>query len=247
MQTTQPYRDQHVGVCAGVFGMKYPHAAVIDIGANVGDTAARMASNCGNDLILIEPSEFYLSYLEKNAALFPNKTVIENVMIGGEEMARGNLVHWGGTAYFEPTEATEAKRFVTKQLSDFRSEVCFVKCDTDGNDFAIVNRNLSWLSTFRPGLNLEVQIRTNQDLSEANRAFRNLWSIGYRYFLFFDDPGFMLLGTNNLEQVIELNRYQFKLYEHGESVKSIANFDVLCCHERDLDAFRNVRDYYSIY
>jgi hypothetical protein len=96
-QRSQPYRDQHIGISAGLFGRKYPRAALIDIGANVGDSAARMASHCRNDLILIEPSPLYLKYLKKNAALFHNKTMIEEVLIGGESMGHGNLVHTGGS------------------------------------------------------------------------------------------------------------------------------------------------------
>ena len=55
----QPYRDLSIGIAAKYLGKKYPHAAVLDIGANVGDSAAHIATYCGNDLILVELSSFF--------------------------------------------------------------------------------------------------------------------------------------------------------------------------------------------
>lgn len=246
-QRSQPYRDQHIGISAGLFGRKYPRAAMIDIGANVGDSAAQMASHCRNDLVLIEPSPLFIKYLRKNAALFHNNTNIEEVLIGDEPMGHGTLVHSSGTAYFEPGRPGTPKQFTTKQLSDFAQDVCFVKCDTDGHDFGIIDVNISWFGRNRPGLIIEDQIRTKHDLDQANISFSKLRSVGYRHFLFFDDPGFMIMGTDSLEQIWELNRYQFKLFEREEHQKSMWNFDVLCCHERDTDLFEAVRAYYRAY
>lgn len=246
-QLSQPYRDQHIGIAAGLFARKYPSAMLIDIGANVGDSAAWMASRCPNDLVLIEPSPFYIKYLKKNAALFPNKTVVQQVLIGSAPMTHGDLVHHAGTAYYESGKLNGPKRFVTKQLSDFQGDICLVKCDTDGYDFTIVNENISWLAAHKPGAIIEIQIRTKTNLDQANEVFANLMSIGYVGFIFFDDPGFMVLGTDSLEQINELNRYQFKLFEREEHRKSIWNFDVLCCHNRDADVFDAVRTYYHTY
>ena len=246
-QLSQPYRDQHIGIAAGLFGIKYPNAALIDIGANVGDSAALMASHCQNDLILIEPSPLYVKYLKNNVAQFRNKTVIEEVLIGGESMSHGNLVHLGGTAYLEPGKPGAPKQFATKQLSEFSQDVCLVKCDTDGHDFDIVIENIPWFGKLRPGLIIENQIRTKTDLDQANIAFSKLMSVGYRQFLFFDDPGFMIMGTDSFEQIQALNRYQFKLFEREQSQRSLWNFDVLCCHERDADLFEAVRAYYRAY
>jgi hypothetical protein len=125
--------------------------------------------------------------------------------------------------------------------------VCLIKCDTDGNDFVIVDENICWFGQHRPGLIIEDQIRTKTDLDQANITFSKLASVGYRHFLFFDDPGFMISGTDSLEQIRDLNRYQFKLFEREEYHKSMWNFDVLCCHERDADLFEAVRAYYRAY
>lgn len=135
------------------------------------------------------------------------------------------------TAYFEPSKPDAPKQFSTKQLSDFPQDVCLVKCDTDGHDFEVIQENISWFGRCRPGLIIENQIRTNAHLDQANTMFSELVSVGYRNSLFYDDPGFMILGTDSLEQIQELNRYQFKLFEGEEHQKSIWNFDVLCCHE----------------
>src|SRR5258708_6065145 len=44
LQPVQPYRDLAVGVTARELARKYPGATFVDIGANIGDTAALMAT-----------------------------------------------------------------------------------------------------------------------------------------------------------------------------------------------------------
>src|SRR5438067_8208755 len=48
-QKTQPYRDLNVGISAKFAGRKYPDSSIIDIGANIGDTAAMIATHAKND------------------------------------------------------------------------------------------------------------------------------------------------------------------------------------------------------
>lgn len=103
LRESQPYRDVCVGIAAKYLGAKYPGAAILDIGANVGDSAARMATYCRNDLILVEPSPFFGRYLEKNVSRFPNKCTVEKVFISPEATVRGRLVHWGGQHFLRPT------------------------------------------------------------------------------------------------------------------------------------------------
>ena len=51
---SQPYRDLCIGITAKYISAKYPNGTIIDIGSNIGDTAALIATYARNKLILIE-------------------------------------------------------------------------------------------------------------------------------------------------------------------------------------------------
>jgi hypothetical protein len=48
----QPYRDLCIGISAKYISVKYPNKAIIDIGANIGDTAAIIATYAQNNVYL---------------------------------------------------------------------------------------------------------------------------------------------------------------------------------------------------
>jgi len=239
----QPYRDLCIGIAAKYLGKKYPDAAVLDIGANVGDSAAHIATYCENDLILVEPSSFFRRYLEKNIQRFPNKSIVEPVFISSEDNPRGRLVHWGGTAYFE--SGSHAPELKSKMLSSFDRAICMVKIDTDGNDFAIINKSIDWFDKFQPGILFEHEIRSKAGLDQADATFENLTRIGYRYYVVFDDPGFMILSTGDICILKDLNRYQYRIWTTANANKSICNFDVLALHQRDGDVFKDFLNYFE--
>ena len=72
VQSVQPYRDLAIGIVARELARKYPGETLLDIGANIGDTAAIMATYSPSPKILVEPSSFFLVYLQQNAARIPN-------------------------------------------------------------------------------------------------------------------------------------------------------------------------------
>lgn len=244
LQETQPYRDLNIAISAKYMYEKYPDKVIIDIGANVGDTAALIASQTKSQLLLIESSDYFHSFLVKNAKLFENKVKILKCFIGNGEPISGDLVHWGGTAYF--LENSDQRTIPTSRLGDICQEnACLVKIDTDGFDFDIILSSLSFLKSNRPGLIFENQIRNLDDLNKCNAVFKKLSSIGYGHFIFWDDPGFLITSTSSLDTVADLNRYLFEIWQHIQATKSIYNYDVLCLTEDDKDVFESVKSYYS--
>lgn len=81
IQAVQPYRDLAIGLAAKELGQKYPGETFVDIGANIGDTAAIMATYALNPKILVEPSPYFCGYLRKNAANIPNVLQIHQALI----------------------------------------------------------------------------------------------------------------------------------------------------------------------
>jgi FkbM family methyltransferase len=234
-----------VGIVAKFVASKYPDGTIVDIGANIGDTAAIIATYSSNKLILVEPSEYFCEILRRNVRQFPNEVVVRKTMVSTGRNMSGNLHHWGGTASFhEEQDGQEQVR--TERLLDVADKnTRFIKIDTDGYDVEILTDSIEWLSVSRPTLLFENGIRNSHDLIAVNTLLDRLMKIGYEHFIVWDDPGFHLVSTTSVEVLKDLNRYLCKRIEHG--APSICNYDVLCVHRRDEDIYNAVREWYRTY
>lgn len=241
LQNSQPYRDLCVGVTARYVTEKYRDATIVDIGANIGDTAALMAQNSANKMILVEASDYYADILSRNIKRFPNEVEIHRSFVADGKEVHGNLHYRGGTAFFEKGSGASAEPpRGTKRLCDIADEKTrFVKIDTDGFDTKIIRAGLDWLAAQKPAVLFENTINDKASLQEANSLFESLIGIGYEFFIYWDDPGFHIVSTTSLLTIRDLNHYLLKLaetrYERG-----ISNYDVLCLHRNDKDIFESV-------
>jgi len=235
LQKIGPYRDLCIGISAKIICDKYHDATIVDIGANIGDTAAIIASHVSNKLILVEGSDYYYKFLEKNLHLFPNAIVPIKAMVSDGKVIQGELRHWGGTAYFKGIEQEELTT-PTLPLSEIADEnTRFIKIDTDGFECSILNAALPWLEQQRPAILFENQLRNDIDLKRFSKLYDSLSNIGYRYFVAWDDPGFHILSTDSVDAVKDLNRYQYNI--HKSNLPRINNYDIICLHESDQDIY----------
>jgi len=238
----QPYRDAFIGALAKHVGGKYPHSTMIDIGANVGDTAALICGNCGNDLILIEASHYYFTFLERNALQFPNRVTLENAFLADGSPVNGRLCHWGGTAIFSEGDG---ECVCTKRLCEITNkDVRFIKSDTDGYDFKIFLDSISWLAVQHPVIVFEDYIRTSEEMQLANRLCAELHNADYNRFMVWDDSGLLILATSSLETLRYLHSYGLNV-RRFKSTNAISNYDVACFHACDEDIFAKVLSYYA--
>lgn len=235
LQKVGPYRDLCIGTSAKIICEKYKRASIVDVGANIGDTAAILASYVPNKLILVEGSDYYYHFLEKNLHHFPNVVVPIKGMVSDGSEIQGELRHWGGTAYFKHhgQEDLATPTLSLSQIAD--SNTRFIKIDTDGFECCILNAALPWLEIQKPAILFENQLRNEHDLDRFNNLYDQLSSIGYRYFVAWDDPGFHILSTDSVEAVKDLNRYQYKI--HNANLPRINNYDIICLHKTDEDIY----------
>lgn len=244
---SQPHRNLELGISTKFFSQKYPNKTILDIGANIGDTAAMISSYSNNPIILVEPSEIFYSILEKNLDSLPNVKKVEKVLIADEVLTKGTLIHQGGTAYFSEKYDFD-NTIPSKKISDVAdNNTKFVKIDTDGFDFLIINSSIEWLSTIMPILYFENQINSEHSLNEANQTFTNLYSIGYKYFIVWDDPGFHILSTEDISYIYQLNYYLYKIHSNIKHRISIHNFNILCVPELDKDVYESIDKFYKKY
>ena len=239
----QPIRDLFIGELAKIVTNKYPNREIIDIGANIGDTAAIISSKSNATLILVEPSNYYFKFLTKNVVGFPNKTILYNFMILDGEKIDGLLIHWGGTAFFK--ESNIENKNLTKKISEISTNPSLIKIDTDGHDYKIINSNLDYIKIQNPILIFEIQIENNNDFNDISNLLFNLTSIGYTNFSLFDDQGFCIINTNDIKYINMLNNYILNQSMNKIIRKSISNYDICCFHNSEQDLFDSFSNIYT--
>jgi FkbM family methyltransferase len=150
-RTDHPLYGEAVGRIAARLG-----GPVVDVGANVGDTAAIVRAHCDVPLLCVEGDEVFFPLLERNAAQLGD-VELERAFVSGlvpqngsgrVERSRGTARLVGANALTTPLSAVleQHPRFVRPAL---------LKLDTDGMDVPIVMANLDLLERLRPVLFFE--------------------------------------------------------------------------------------------
>lgn len=114
---------------------------VLDVGANVGDTALQILSEVDARVLCVEGDPYWLTWLERNVAA-DSRVVIEASLVSVDGGAELSPVRQGGTTRFEAAGAAGSARVRTpEEVRDRHPEfagVRLVKCDTDGFDVPLV-------------------------------------------------------------------------------------------------------------
>jgi len=242
-------RDLCVGITAKYIAEKYEKCSMIDIGANIGDTAALISTYAPSaKLILVEASDYFFKLLEKNTSQLPNEVALKKTLVWDGSEIEGGFTHWGGTASFVEGY-TKKYKMQTTRLSDIAdANTRFVKSDTDGYDFKILSNSIDWLASSSAAVLYENQIGSKNDLEQSDNLCDALFGKGYTNFIVWDDAGFLLLASgadsNSVNEVKDLNSYLYKTFQHNDT-KTIANFDVLGLHKNDHDIFMKIHQWYK--
>jgi FkbM family methyltransferase len=244
----QPYRDLCIGIAAKYVCEKYRNGTIVDIGANIGDTASIIASYTKNKMILVEASDFYFDFLQKNSKQLPNEIELVKAFISDGTHQSGELKHWGGTAHLDLESGHKIPLTQTRRLQDITDDdVAFIKIDTDGFDIKILKDSLDYLKKSLPAILFENQIMNSKQLLRANNIFKDLIQIGYKHFSLWDDAGFYITCTSSLDLLKDFNRYLCKIWNYEQTTKSISNYDVLCLKPEDADICNRICDFYHKY
>lgn len=123
-----------------------PSGLVIDIGANVGDTAALIATCADNPIICVEGSSDFLPFLQKNITQLENDVrVIDKYVDIGLEL-QSSVSKCGTNKLLIDSAGTPLKQnsliSIHEILSTNSTGLALFKTDTDGCDIEIVNQFL---------------------------------------------------------------------------------------------------------
>ncbi len=217
-------------------------ALIIDVGANVGDTLASMAT-CNERLkyICIEPEPTFYALLETNAARMVKATAFRhpprllNYFVGKMEI-KGTLVSQRGTAHVDAT-ATRAsdpaepdyislERVLTEAAFNRDSKLpTLIKSDVDGWDFNVIcslglHMNAAGLLIY-----MECQSQTEHQYQSFVTLFATIkdWNLT---FTIFDNFGNLLTENGSADDVQTLLEYVWH-QEQGIGTRTIWYLDVL--------------------
>lgn len=151
---------QNLVALAGKLAELAPPLTVLDIGANVGDSALQILNAADGRVLCVEGDTAYLEYLHLNTDGDERVEVVEALLtvpgLGGASTA----VRTGGTTRFtEGPGTTDAMPFITpdalrEQYPAF-ADLRLVKSDTDGYDVAFVPAIAKTWADSRPVLFFE--------------------------------------------------------------------------------------------
>jgi FkbM family methyltransferase len=237
-----------IGDLAQAMAHKYPGFSAIDIGANVGDTAAII---CGRDdvpTLCIEGNPAYWPYLEENARRIGPHIVIEPSLIGETAGAKPLAICTdpSGTAKLVPADdgSEIMLRTLDQVLRDhprfIRSKL--IKLDIDGFDFEIIRGAVDLLKVLQPILFYEcAPIESGTGGGDGMECFKMLTEIGYTRFLIWDGYGHYMvhLTAADFDKFVDLIFYLVSNRRFGPAVY---HYDVCAFPAGDTDLFEAVRE-----
>ncbi len=168
---------------------------VLDVGANVGDSALQvLAATPGARVLCVEADDFYLSFLRRNAT--DRMAVEPSLLLTGDApaAAAAPVRHWGTTT-FTATPGPPAGATPTVTVAELLARhpdfapVRLVKSDTDGYDVELVPALARAYAANRPVLFFEYDLRQTRaagldplpvwgDLAAQGYAEVAIWSNG---------------------------------------------------------------------
>jgi len=201
---------------------------VIDIGANIGDTAALIKAIKDVDIICVEPDDKFIQILKrnivqnslKNITVYPyaisskkRKVKIEKSISGGT----GNLVE-----SLDGEANTKTFQELLKEVKIDLAKVGLIKIDTDGYDWDCLNTISEYLvkstlSVTPEFIFYEHQLfLNNKKIDEEDSTLRqkkyldsinNLKSLGYSRYYIFDNYGSLIIVTNEIDVLEQITFY----------------------------------------
>ncbi len=213
---------------------------IIDVGANIGDTAIAVLQHCNNPIICIEPSDVFFPYLEKNLKKltlndFNRVTTFKKLV--GTGLFSGNIRHSvNGTASVNIADSSVSTTYNTHtaldELIEDSSNILLLKVDTDGFDFDVIKSAEKILSDSEPILFWENQISEEFQ----NKGFDELYSLltikGYKYIYLFDNFGNLMLEGSDFETLRNINSYVYSMEKHG-CTRTFYYTDILAATEKN--------------
>lgn len=225
-----------------VLASKLPkEGVIIDVGANIGDTAIAILQNCKNQIYCIEPSAYFFKLLEKNLQKLPiieqNRVKTIQKLVGTGCLS-GSLERNGATASIKiNSNETKSTHDQLDKLVE-NSNVLLLKVDTDGFDFDVIKSAKTILSVSEPILFWENEITEDFQYKGFEELYDLLKEKKYKYIYIFDNFGNLLVEETNFETLKNINAYLYSIKKHN-CTRTFYYTDILASTEKNAFIVRN--------
>lgn len=219
---------------------KYKVPLVIDIGANVGDTAALLRSFIDFPVMCVEGDKIFFGLLKKNTEQMKNITYVRSYLGTNDEKINAAVQTERGTGTISNDSGSvlETKKLDTilNEYPEFK-KAKLLKIDTDGFDFKIMKGSVEFLKFSKPVIFTEFDQNLMKEIKEDfNEMFEFFRSLDYLYVIFYDNFGDYLisLNINDTEKIEDITNY----FDNRNTDKFC---DICVFHKDDKDLFESVR------
>jgi FkbM family methyltransferase len=232
-----------------VLGRALPAGTVIDVGANIGDSIAALASGgqCSH-FVAVEPDPAFGSVLARNIERMKRQRpdlnvetvtafVSDSLPITGLVTARGTA---RATVGDEPVGNTGPRNLSLDTLVSELAldDVVLVKSDTDGFDWSVLDSGAGLLRHQQPLLFFECEVGARgEHLERYASSWERLKQAGYDHFFVFDNFGAPIGEFSGGEAILPWFEY-IAAQNCGLVHRTIFYFDVLAVPSRHADVAR---------
>lgn len=197
-----PQYEGEIARLAEFLSTKRGRAAVVDVGANVGDTVAAIRPRSCDMFFCVEGSANYFRLLQANFKDHPNVICVNALASDREDSgADKRLVEDKGTAHVAGDRSTkDATQVPCLTLDDILAAhpefpaANLLKIDTDGYDFKVLQGARRLLQDQRPAIHFELSFRHWKHVAGTvwSQAGSFLLEAGYRECLLYDNFGYLM-------------------------------------------------------
>ena len=237
-----PYGQNLVALAAGLATGEEP-LVVLDVGANVGDSALQILKASDARVVCVEGDLLYLDFLQTNVGGNEHCRIEAALLTPDTSAERADVapVRSGGTTRFVPGSSEQVAPHVTP--SELRSRhpwterLRLVKSDTDGHDVVLVPAIAEAWSDTKPALFFEYDPELTQ-LTGTNplSVWPALEALGYRDFAVWDNGGHPLWRAD-VEQIPAAARRLA-----AAPTRAVRYWDVAAVHHEDLAAAKLIAE-----
>jgi FkbM family methyltransferase len=173
-----------------VMGMYLPSRSdhvIVDVGANVGDTAASMLDSCVHNFLCVEGHAPFFDMLCSNVKrqlMAPDRFILVNEVVGTGDFV-GNLKANESTAHIEVEPCGRPVRSLDSIVAEHQllDKVALLKIDTDGFDGDVLLSRTQIINRSEPLIYWENQFCDDEQLNLLEGAYEHLSKNGYNHHL----------------------------------------------------------------
>jgi FkbM family methyltransferase len=207
--------------------------AVIDVGANIGDSALQILDRVDARVLCVEGDPFWLDYLHQNVDREPRVRVQESLLTPRGTDARLEPVRVGGTTHFV-AGAAERPALRVDELRDVHPDFAsprLIKSDTDGFETTLIPELAAEFASSRPVLFFELDTVLTREVSgtDAAAVWAPLEQLGYDHVAVWSNYGDPL-GSMPISEAADATR---RLADDNESRRQRTYWDVAVAHRDD--------------